>query len=89
MRGRRAGLLGKFGGGGMVSVALPKWPNGSDFSFYAALVTVIHLRFVMSTRLRMPFIDPMAAILVGIGLAGIASGISARNGTVLTSTASA
>jgi hypothetical protein len=44
-----------------------------------------HLPFVRSTRQPMPFIQPIVAILADIGLTGIASGISARNGTVLTS----
>lgn len=39
------------------------------FLFYAVLVTVMHLPFVMSTRLRMPFIDVMLAVLVGIWIA--------------------
>jgi hypothetical protein len=41
-----------------------------SFIFYAALVTVMHLPFVMSTRLRMPFMDVLLAVLVGIWAAG-------------------
>jgi len=41
------------------------------FLLYAALVTAMHLPFVMSTRLRMPFIDVVLAVLVGIWAAGV------------------
>jgi hypothetical protein len=44
------------------------------FAFYAALVTVAHLPFVMNTRLRMPFIDPLLAVLAGIGILAFLSG---------------
>ncbi len=43
------------------------------FLFYAVLVTAMHLPFVMSTRLRMPFIDALLAVLVGIWAAAIYS----------------
>lgn len=33
------------------------------FLFYVLLVTILHLPFNMNTRLRMPFIDPLVAIL--------------------------
>lgn len=35
--------------------------------FYAALVTVLHVPFNMNTRLRMPFIDPLLAVLAAAG----------------------
>ena len=38
------------------------------FLFYVILVTVLHIPFNMNTRLRMPFIDPMLAVLAGAGL---------------------
>ncbi len=38
------------------------------FLFYAVLVTILHLPFNMNTRLRMPFIDPLIAVLAGIAL---------------------
>jgi hypothetical protein len=38
------------------------------FLFYAVLVTILHMPFNMNTRLRMPFIDPMLAMLGGAGL---------------------
>jgi len=37
------------------------------FAFYAAFVTAAHLPFVMNTRLRVPFIDPLLAVLAGGG----------------------
>lgn len=46
------------------------------FLLYAVLVTAMHLPFVMSTRLRMPLIDPMLAMLAGGWLAGFATSIS-------------
>ena len=46
------------------------------FLLYAVLVTAMHLPFVMSTRLRMPLIDPMLAMLAGDWLAGFATSIS-------------
>lgn len=36
--------------------------------FYAAFVTLAHLPFVMNTRLRIPFIDPLLAVLAGGGI---------------------
>jgi 4-amino-4-deoxy-L-arabinose transferase-like glycosyltransferase len=39
-----------------------------NFLFYAILVTILHIPFNMNTRLRMPFIDPMLAVLGGAGL---------------------
>ena len=38
------------------------------FLFYAILVTILHVPFNMNTRLRMPFIDPLLAMLGGAGL---------------------
>ncbi len=37
------------------------------FLIYVLFVTAMHLPFVMNTRLRMPFIDPLLAVLAGIG----------------------
>jgi hypothetical protein len=36
-------------------------------AFYVVVVTSAHLPFVMNTRLRIPFIDPLAAVLAGGG----------------------
>ncbi len=41
------------------------------FLLYAVLVTVLHLPFNMNTRLRMPFIDPMVAVLAGTAVAAL------------------
>jgi 4-amino-4-deoxy-L-arabinose transferase-like glycosyltransferase len=37
--------------------------------FYVLVVTLAHLPFVMNTRLRFPFLDPLFAVLAGGGLA--------------------
>ena len=37
------------------------------FLLYAGIVTLMHLPFVMNTRLRMPFIDSLLAVLAGCG----------------------
>ena len=42
------------------------------FLAYAVLVTMLHLPFVMNTRLRMPFLDPWIAVLAGASLAAFA-----------------
>jgi 4-amino-4-deoxy-L-arabinose transferase-like glycosyltransferase len=36
--------------------------------FYAAFVTSAHLPFVMNTRLRIPFLDPLLVVLAGGGI---------------------
>jgi 4-amino-4-deoxy-L-arabinose transferase-like glycosyltransferase len=36
--------------------------------FYFLLVTVLHVPFVMNTRLRVPFTDPWLAVLAGLGV---------------------
>jgi hypothetical protein len=36
-------------------------------AFYVVVVTSAHLPFVMNTRLRIPFIDPLLAVLAGGG----------------------
>jgi 4-amino-4-deoxy-L-arabinose transferase-like glycosyltransferase len=46
---------------------------------YVSLVTLMHLPFVMSTRLRMPLIDPLLAALAGGGLTAFAYGIFEKN----------
>jgi len=42
------------------------------FLAYAVLVTMLHLPFVMNTRLRMPFLDPWITVLAGAALAAFA-----------------
>jgi hypothetical protein len=39
------------------------------FIIYAIVVTCLHLPFVMSTRIRTPFVEPALAILAGLALA--------------------
>jgi hypothetical protein len=56
---------------------------------YAVLVTAMHLPFVMSTRLRMPLIDPMLAVLAGGVLGGFVTGILAKDRPVFTRNAGA
>ncbi len=41
--------------------------TASVIAFYAFFVTAAHLPFVMNTRLRIPFIDPLLAVLAGGG----------------------
>jgi hypothetical protein len=53
------------------------------FLFYAALVTAMHAPFVMNTRLRMPFIDPLLAVLAGLGAAVLVTSLPADSETVL------
>lgn len=57
--------------------------------FYAAIVTVMHLPFVMNTRLRMPLMDPVLAMLAGGGLTGLVSGTPQRNHPVMRSNGAA
>ena len=58
-------------------------PLADMLLLYVSLVTVMHLPFVMSTRLRMPLIDPLLAVLAGGGLAAFAYGIFEKNRPVL------
>jgi hypothetical protein len=53
------------------------------FLLYAIAVTVMHLPFVMNTRLRMPFVDPLLAVLAGIGALALLSGAPAGQETIL------
>lgn len=39
------------------------------FVIYAAVITCLHLPFVMSTRIRIPFVEPAVAILAGLAFA--------------------
>jgi len=39
------------------------------FVIYAVVITCLHLPFVMSTRIRTPFVEPAIAILVGLAFA--------------------
>jgi hypothetical protein len=39
------------------------------FVIYAVVITFLHLPFVMSTRIRAPFVEPAIAILVGLAFA--------------------
>lgn len=57
------------------------------FLLYSLLVTAMHLPFVMSTRLRMPFMSPLMAILAGCGVASVVYGNSRKNRPVLRTTA--
>ncbi len=43
-------------------------PAALSLGFYVLFVTVAHLPFVMNTRLRIPFFDPLFAVLAGGGL---------------------
>jgi 4-amino-4-deoxy-L-arabinose transferase-like glycosyltransferase len=43
------------------------------FLFYAMLITVLHLPFAMNTRIGVPFIDPLVAILAGTGVLQVAA----------------
>jgi 4-amino-4-deoxy-L-arabinose transferase-like glycosyltransferase len=53
------------------------------FLLYAVAVTLFHLPFNMITRYRMPFIDPLIAVLAGIGVVALVSGASADSGKAL------
>jgi 4-amino-4-deoxy-L-arabinose transferase-like glycosyltransferase len=53
------------------------------FLIYVLFVTAMHLPFVMNTRLRMPFIDPLLAVLAGIGAFALISDIAPRRETIL------
>jgi hypothetical protein len=57
------------------------------FLLYVTLVTVMHLLFVMNTRLRMPFIDPLLVVLAGIGALTLVSIVAARTGMISPSSA--
>ena len=59
------------------------------FFCYAALVTVMHLPFVMNTRLRMPFTDGLLVVLSANGLLPLVAGNLAKNGTLLTNATAA
>jgi 4-amino-4-deoxy-L-arabinose transferase-like glycosyltransferase len=41
------------------------------FVFYAVLVTILQVPFNMNTRYRVPLVDPLMAVLAGIGFAAI------------------
>src|SRR6266436_4188174 len=43
-------------------------PLAFSLGFYVLVVTLAHLPFVMNTRLRIPFFDPLFAVLAGGGL---------------------
>jgi len=43
-------------------------PSALSLGFYVLVVTLAHLPFVMNTRLRIPFLDPLFAVLAGGGL---------------------
>jgi hypothetical protein len=43
-------------------------PSALSLGFYVLVVTLAHLPFVMNTRLRIPFFDPLFAVLAGGGL---------------------
>lgn len=55
----------------------------STFLLYAFLATAMHVPFVMNTRFRMPFIDPLLAALAGIGAAAAASSSTFARRTVV------
>ena len=57
------------------------------FLLYALMVTAMHLPFVMSTRLRMPFMDPILGVLAGGVAASVCSGNSRKNRPILGTTA--
>jgi 4-amino-4-deoxy-L-arabinose transferase-like glycosyltransferase len=40
--------------------------------FYVSIVTMLHMPFNMNTRYRVPLIDPLIAVLAGLGCAAIA-----------------
>jgi hypothetical protein len=48
------------------------------FLWYAAVVTLFHLPFNMLTRYRMPFADPLIAVLAGAGVIALMQGLSAQ-----------
>jgi 4-amino-4-deoxy-L-arabinose transferase-like glycosyltransferase len=50
---------------------------------YAIFVTAMHLPFVMNTRLRMPFLDPLLAVLASLGALALASSVPAAEETML------
>ncbi len=54
--------------GGWLQLESRKSPWSYPLLFYAVLVTVMHIPFTMNTRLRVPFIDPLVAVLAGIGV---------------------
>ncbi len=57
------------------------------FLLYALMVTAMHLPFVMSTRLRMPFMDPILGVLAGGVAASVLYGNSRKNRPILGTTA--
>jgi len=50
----------------------------SAFLAYFLVVTMLHIPFCMNTRYRVPFIDPVLAILAGVGWSRIAQRIAER-----------
>lgn len=53
------------------------------FLLYVALVTAMHLPFNMNTRYRMPFIDPLLAVLAGIGAAALLARVELKDRAIL------
>jgi 4-amino-4-deoxy-L-arabinose transferase-like glycosyltransferase len=48
------------------------------FLFYMLVVTVLHVPFNMNTRYRVPLIDPLLAVLAGIGCASMLERLTSR-----------
>ena len=48
------------------------------FLWYAVVVTLFHLPFNMLTRYRMPFADPLIAVLAGAGVMVLMRGVAAK-----------
>jgi 4-amino-4-deoxy-L-arabinose transferase-like glycosyltransferase len=80
---RAAGVIAYYG---VLFLALAGWVHLLRASkerawiagFYTLFVTAAHFPFVMNTRLRIPFMDPLVAVLAGGGLyalAGLCLGI--------------
>jgi 4-amino-4-deoxy-L-arabinose transferase-like glycosyltransferase len=59
------------------------------FLWYAAVVTLFHLPFNMLTRYRMPFADPLIAVLAGAGVIVLVRGLSVKRDTASSKIAAA
>jgi hypothetical protein len=86
---RAARVGGVFAYWGLLALAVSGWFQlrirrpvlAQMFFLYALLVTIAHVPFNMNTRYRIPFIDPLVAVLAGVGVAAFVAGNSQANDT--------
>jgi len=69
-----------FGLSGWMSLFSSSRVAAALIAFYAVFVTAAHLPFVMDTRLRIPFLDPLIAVLAGAGLCFVIGRLQQRRG---------